>query len=110
MVCVARPIKTRANGGNHAVHHAAGSHDVGTGLGVRNGNFGQNIQGLIVENIACVAEQTTVPMIRIFAQANVGDDDEIGQFCFDGANGLLNDAIVGEVFQANRVFFGGQAK
>ena len=35
-----------------------------------------------------------MPVAHVFAQANIRDDEQIGQFFFEKADGLLNDSIL----------------
>ena len=55
-VC-ARPVvvERAADGGDAAVHHVAGSDDVGSGLGLADGGAGQQLEGRIVVDVEAVA-------------------------------------------------------
>ncbi|GIV82293.1 MAG: hypothetical protein KatS3mg051_1647 [Anaerolineae bacterium] len=57
-----------------------------------------------------VAHDTAVPVIGVFAQAHIGDDQHIGVDVLDGADCLLHDAFAGEILCPLRVLVSGQAE
>ncbi len=110
-------VQPGANGGDHAVHHAAGGDDVGPGGGVGHGRGRQHVQRFIVQHkpfrqmgMRAIVEQAAVAVVGVFAQAHVGDDDEVGHGRFNRPNRLLHNAVVGKVFQADGVFEGRDAE
>uniref|UniRef100_A0A1X7ST66 Uncharacterized protein n=1 Tax=Amphimedon queenslandica TaxID=400682 RepID=A0A1X7ST66_AMPQE len=83
------PIQGLANAGDHPVEHRARSHDIGAGQGVAQRNARENIDALVIEHIAIgkvgvpLAQKPAMPVVGIFADTNIGDDDEIGTGRFD---------------------------
>ena len=71
---------------------------------VGDSNILQNRQRLIVENVSVIIQNTAVAMVGIFAQAHVGDDDDVAVRRFDRPNRLLDDAIGREIFCPHAVF------
>ncbi len=57
-----------------------------------------------------VLDHATMAVIRVFAQTNIRDDYHLWHRMLDGADGLLNNAVVGKVLQSNWVFVGREAK
>jgi hypothetical protein len=51
-----------------------------------------------------------VAVFHVFAEADVGDDEEVGQFLFEQAHGLLDNAVDGVGAGGFGVFFVGNAK
>jgi hypothetical protein len=47
---------------------------------------------------------------HVFAQANVAHEDQAGNFAFDGAGGLLHDAVISPGSGGDLVLFVGQAE
>ncbi len=85
------------------------------------GRKAQYFQRLVVEDIAfrerrigpaAVAgvQNAAVAVVGVFAEADVGDNEKLWQPVFEGASGLLDDAVRIEVFKSHRVFRGGEAK
>ena len=69
-----------ADGGDSAVHHVAGSDDVGSGSGERDGGFGEQMQGGIVLDFVILAvffHDSAVAVRGVFAEADVGYEDEL---------------------------------
>ena len=63
---------------------------------MRERRLDQKLNGLIVEDMEMVsvnACDATMPMAHVFAQANVGDCDQIRTLGFNGSQGFLNDSI-----------------
>ena len=100
---MARAVQRRADRADHAVHHAAGRDHVRPGVGVRNGYFAENVERFVVQDVA-VAHDAAVPVIGVFAHAHVGHDQDVRVGPLDGARGLLDDAVLREIFLAERVF------
>ena len=87
-------IQRLADGGHAPVHHVAGRDDIGAGAGVRNRGLGQPLQRSIVIHFA-IDDLAAMAVAGVLAVANVGDHQQVGQLAFDGADGLLHDAIIG---------------
>ncbi len=49
-------------------------------------------RGVVVHLI--LAEDSTVPVVGIVAEAQVRDDEKLGQLVLQRANGVLNDTLV----------------
>ncbi len=86
-------VERRADGGDAAVHHVGGRDDVGSGAGVGDGTGGEPFERGVVVDVA-VDDLAAVAVAGVLAVADVGDDDEFGVGGFDGADGLLDDAVV----------------
>ncbi len=87
-----------ADGADAAVHHVAGRDDVGAGFGVAGGGAGEEFERGVVQDAdaAFVALDDAAMAVRhVFAQADVGDDQQFRQFLFEQAHGLLDDAVGG---------------
>ena len=54
-----------------------------------NGNLSQQRQGFIVVDGAAVLQHAAMTVFGVFAQANVGNDNQLGVFCFNQLAGLL---------------------
>ena len=52
----------------------------------------------------------TVSMAHKFAEADIGDDEEIGEGFFEGANRSLDDAVFGIGLGSDGVFDGGDSE
>jgi hypothetical protein len=52
---------------------------------VRDGGAYQLIDGRVVHDLA-VDHDAAVPVVRVLAEADVGDDEELGQLALDGAD------------------------
>ncbi len=48
----------------------------------------------VVVDAAVGSDRPAVPVARVLAQAEVGDDDQLGMRVLDGAGGELDDALV----------------
>ena len=60
--------------------------------------------------ISGLMQQTAMAMVRVFAQADIGDDDQVGRGGLDGAHGLLDDAVRRKILQADGIFGRGDAE
>ena len=90
----AKPVAVQfhADGAHAAVHHVAGRHQVGAGLGVAGGGAGEQFQRGIVQDFAAL-HHAAMAVLHVFAQAHVGDDEQRRQFLFQQPHGLLDDAV-----------------
>ena len=85
-------VEFAADGGDAAVHHVGGSDDVGAGARVREGLLGEDCERGVVGDFA-VFDDAAVAVVGVFAEADVGDDDEIEIGFADGFDGALDDAL-----------------
>ena len=70
-------IQSFADFGNPAIHHVGRGDHIGAGFGMGQGRAGQQIKGgVIVDDVAF--HNSAMSMIRILAQANIGDDHQFG--------------------------------
>ena len=102
-------VQFGADGANAAIHHVAGRHHVRAGGRVAGGGFGEELEGGVVQNLA-VMHDAAMAMRSVFAQADVGNDQERGQFFFQQAHGFLHDAVWGVSAAGFVVFFIGNAE
>ena len=73
-------IECFANRADATIHHVARRYHVRTCCGVRDGSFDEKLDGLVVENMEMVAvnaRDAAVAVAHVFAQADVGDDNEL---------------------------------
>ena len=99
-------VERRADRGHHAVHHAAGSHDVGASPCMAHRLPGEQLERRIVVDVGppgLLVNDPAVAMIGVFAAANVGDDEHLGRDFADRLNRLLNNAVIRKRIAANRV-------
>ncbi len=59
------------------------------------GGLSEQLERHVVDDAAVVVERTAVPVARVLAHADVGDDVEVGIVRLDGADRLLHDAVLG---------------
>ncbi len=72
-----RAVESGADCPDHAVHHSAGSDDVGSGLRVAYRLPCQQLQRGIVVDVHSpnlLIEHAALPVIGVLAETNVGDD------------------------------------
>ncbi|MCJ1486614.1 hypothetical protein MMC06_006792 [Schaereria dolodes] len=82
---------------SHApVVHVARRDAVCTRLGVRHGDVADAVDGEAVVQTAVIAQYPAVPVAGVFAEADVGDDEQAGKAGFDQLDGL-DDGAVGVV-------------
>ncbi len=92
---------------HHAVHHAAGGDHVGPGPGVADGLLAEQLKRGVVIDIrpaGLVVHDSAVSVIRVFAEADVGDHEHVRGSLLCGANRLLHDSRVGIGVAAGGVF------
>ncbi len=95
---VAGRVERLANRADPAVHHIARRDDVGSGGGVGKRAFHEQLDALVVQDVEMVAvdpSYAAVAVAHVFAQADIGDDEELGTFGLDCADRMLHDAIFG---------------
>ena len=86
-------VERLANRRDAAVHHVARGHDVGAGLGVAHRGAGQQLEAAVVVHVA-VHHHPAVAVRRVFAEADVRQQDEVGEARPQRAQRLLNDPVV----------------
>ena len=91
------------------VHHVRRGHHVRPGGGVADGNLSQMRQGFIVVYLVTM-EDAAVPVVRILAHADVGNDGKVRIPGLDGPHGLLNDPVFRPGGGAAGVLFRGEAE
>ena len=84
------------DGADAAVVHVRGSDAVGACFGVGHGDVADAVDGQGVVETAVVAEDAAVAVGGVFAEADVGDDEEVGEAAAEEADGL-DDGAVGVV-------------
>jgi hypothetical protein len=91
-----RAVQCRPDGAHPAVHHVAGRDDVGTGFCVTDRRAGEQGEGWIVQHARATRvalHDAAMPVAHVFAQADIGDDQQAGQFFLQQPDGLLDDAV-----------------
>jgi len=91
------------------VHHVRGRDDVRPRCGVRDRRAGQQVQRRVVQD-ALARHDPAVSVGHVFAQADVGEDEQIGVVCLQGADRLLHDAFISVGTGSLVVFRLGQAE
>ena len=62
------------------------------------GSFGQQFQGGVVQDFCApfvLVNDAAMSVRHVFAQAHIGDDQQVGQFLLQQTDGLLDDAVRG---------------
>ena len=85
------------------VHHRRRRHYVRSGLRVGQGDPRQYLKGRVVIH-AVIHYQAAVAVVRVFAEAHVRDNQEVGRGLLDDSNGLLDYALGVIGFGPLRVF------
>ena len=85
--------RTVANRGDASVHHVARRDDVGSGLDVRDGRAREQLERRVVVDLS-VVDHAAVAVRRVFAQADVGDQQQLRKARPQRAERLLDDAVV----------------
>ncbi len=65
---------------------------------------------LVVQDVALGVEQPAVAVIRVLAEADVGQHDELRARCLQGSDRLLDHAVLGMALGAELVLLGGDAE
>ena len=76
-----------------AVHHVRGRDDVGAGFGMGERHLGQHLQGEVVVDVA-VLDDAAVTVAGVFAEADVGDDEQLRHLFLEGGDRHLDDALL----------------
>ena len=100
-------IETLADRLDHAVHHAGRGDHVGAGAGVADGLLGQERKRGVVVDVDAAADfgqGAAVPVVGVFAEAEVGDHQEIGRDSPGDPDRLLDDAVIARGGRAACVF------
>ena len=84
-------IERGADGGDAAVHHVGGRDDVGARLRLRDGDFLQEGERLVVVDVVPF-EVAAVTVRRVLAETDVADDHELRHSLLDGGLGTLHGA------------------
>ena len=95
---VARGIERFADRADAAVHHVARRDKIGAGGGVRERGFHEQFHALVIQDMEMVAvdpRDSAMAVAHVFAETDIGDDEQIGAFGLDRTNRLLHDAILG---------------
>ena len=71
-------VERRADRADAAVHHVARRDDVGPGARLRERGARQQLDRGVVVDAAVGAQQAAVAVARVLAQAEVGDDQQVG--------------------------------
>ena len=74
------------------------------------GRLGQQGQRGIIEHRAVGHQHAAVAVAHVFAEADVGDDDELGPALLEAAHGLLHNAVLGVGRAGFFIFFSRNAE
>ena len=86
-------VERSPKGADPAVHHVARGNHVRAGLRMAYGRPGEEIQGQVVHDLP-VLDDATVTVRRVLAEADVGDEDELGHPLTECAERALHDPVV----------------
>ena len=93
LVCDAGFDELEFDGADAAVVHVGWCDAMGAGFGVGHCDVADAVDGELVVQAAVVAEDAAVAVGGIFAQADVGDDEELGKAGAEEADGLDDGAL-----------------
>jgi hypothetical protein len=102
-------IKGGTDGADAAVHHVAWGDEIGAGIGVADGGAGEEIERGIVEDAglrSALIDDAAMAVGGVFAEADVGDHEELGQGFFEELHGLLDDAVAMPCARSAVIFTG----
>ena len=88
----ARRVEGRADRAHAPVHHVGGRDHVGAGPRVRDRLDGEQLEGRIVVHVA-VLHHAAVAVVGVFAETDVGHEDEPRRRLADGAERPRDDAV-----------------
>ena len=63
----------------------------------------ENLEGLVVQDVAVGVEEAAVAVVRVLAEADVGHDDELRARFLERADRLLDRPVVGEALDTVRI-------
>jgi hypothetical protein len=75
------------------VHHVARAHGVGSGLGVADGRPREQLERKVVDDLPLV-DHPAVAMGHVLAETDIGEEHELGHPLAQGAQRLLDDAVI----------------
>ena len=116
MLALPSASRALADGGNAAIHHVAGSDDIGAGAGKACAGAREQLErGIVVDVEAAVVgldDHAAVAVAGVLAEADVGDEDKLFCGCtlLEGAKALLHDSVVVPGAGGLLVFAVGQAE
>ena len=91
-------IERLADGGDTSVHHVGRSDQVRPRLSVAAGGSSQQGERGVVVDLELIGDSglgpqgTAVAVVRIFTEADIADDGQVGTGVLDGPNGLRHDS------------------
>ena len=96
-----------------AIHHVAWSHHVRPGSGVADGGFYQQFDRSVIQNavvISLLGDDATMSVRGVFAEADIGNYDQVWCRLFDRANRLLHDSVLRIRLGCAFIFYVGNAE
>ena len=90
---VAGFVERLADRADAAVHHVARRDEVSASLGVRNGHLLEHFDGFVVENDA-IPDEAVVAERGERVERDIGHDAQLGHGRLDGADRLLENAVI----------------
>ena len=103
-VFVSALVQRLADCTDAAVHHIRWCDDIGTGARVRKALFDEEFHRPVVLHLPCLND-AAMPVVCVFAEANVGDDEQGWHCILNRADCLLDNSIVGVCLGTQRVLF-----
>ena len=95
-------VERLADAGDAAVHHVAWRHQIRAGARLDDSGLPQQVHGRIIVHVAA-RDHAAMAVIGVLAQADVPDDDQIGDRALYRANRLLHDPLIVVRLRASRV-------
>ena len=99
-------VESGANGTDAAVHHVAWGDDVCSGAGVGEGLVAEDGDGFVIEDGSVGGDEAVVAVAVVGVESDVGDDGEVREGVFEGADGEGDEAVGVEGFFCARGFEG----
>ena len=90
----ARAVESRADRGDHPVHHPRRGDHVGPRAGMADRLLGEERQGRVVVDVdppAPIHQRAAMPMVGVLAEADVGDDQQARRLPLHEPDRLLDD-------------------
>ena len=91
------------------IHHIRGRDHVSAGARVGQRFPGEQLERAVVVDVA-IFDNTTMPMVRVLAKADVGNHEQLRKLVIDRVNCPLNNAVLRISLAADGIFLFGNAE
>ena len=86
-------VQSIANRPNAPVHHVRRGDAVGSGPRLRDRLAAQELDGLVIEDLAVVGDDAVVPVAVVRVERDVGVDLQVGELGLQEADGALDETV-----------------